>query len=614
MQLQSKNVQLQYVWISKWKNLENVGVNFSNRFRFEFDLKKKSLIKHRTKNYIEGYFPRNISAVTSLVGENGSGKTTILRLIYSFYCGEFFVTPVTEHLNETNHGDIINEFPGVVIIGSEDSKKSYLFKGNDFEIAGYSKSISEGSIQEFELSNLRYPKIAFHSNFFDVNHILSQEFIADEFTQTINISTDYLLKHDYKSLTNGGGVRENYDPDTKSVKRGDFEQVLTAHKFSEYERQVEFLYFIKERNPIRKMPRYLVLRALPTEMFKKENLNRTAQRIINRLETETKEKKFIIEIMKAAVYATHRLEIVDVEFIKGLSKINTQAQNQLTLVDHLLEQIENRKFEDIPIRSQMEIFVFLLKLIKDIFNGDLKEDDTLHLNLDELDESKEKSLRLFFVYIKSLFDYSNIFVLSFGHSPKEETLLSSGELCRLNLYSRLNYLKNEIQNKIERKKITEKQIILLMDEIELGLHPQWQKSYFKDLMEYLENYFQDFKIQLIFTTHSPFLLSDLPSYANNFFTMDERQMHVSHDPDLNTLGQQIHYLMKDNFFIKGGIIGEYAVHKIADNLDKLMKVESLSKREYENYEIFFENISDEILRGRLQRILRTKKPKEDINI
>jgi len=81
-------MELVYLWVEKYKNIENQGFNFSPRFECEFDGenlticdKKEKDNKCKNKDYIDNFFGENIN-VTAIIGENGSGKSSLLELIY----------------------------------------------------------------------------------------------------------------------------------------------------------------------------------------------------------------------------------------------------------------------------------------------------------------------------------------------------------------------------------------------------------------------------------------------------------------------------------------------------------------------------------------------------
>ena len=79
-------MELVYLWVDKYKNIEKQGFNFSPRFRCEYDEEKNELTINENKDYVS-IFPKNIN-ITAIVGENGSGKSSILFSMlveYSFH-------------------------------------------------------------------------------------------------------------------------------------------------------------------------------------------------------------------------------------------------------------------------------------------------------------------------------------------------------------------------------------------------------------------------------------------------------------------------------------------------------------------------------------------------
>lgn len=102
--------------------------------------------------------------------------------------------------------------------------------------------------------------------------------------------------------------------------------------------------------------------------------------------------------------------------------------------------------------------------------------------------------------------------------------------------------------------------IVLLDEIELGFHPNWQKNiigYFLDFLLFIPNK----KFHLIFSSHSPFILSDVPK-QNIVFLKDGKQVDALEKKQ--TFGANIHTLLADGFFMDGGLMGEFAKEKIEE--------------------------------------------------
>jgi predicted ATPase len=178
---------------------------------------------------------------------------------------------------------------------------------------------------------------------------------------------------------------------------------------------------------------------------------------------------------------------------------------------------------------------------------------------------------------------------------------SSGEIAMLNIFSRL--LEAELAATFAE------QVIIVIDEGELGLHPQWQKQYLKILLETLPKIFEGKQIQLILTSHSPFLVSDLPKENVIFLEKEENTglCKVSKlDSMKHTFGANIHTLLTDSFFMKGGLVGEFAQSKI-DEVIKLLDKPKLDEKETEHCEMVISMVGEPIVKTMLRKLLDSKR-------
>jgi hypothetical protein len=73
----------------------------------------------------------------------------------------------------------------------------------------------------------------------------------------------------------------------------------------------------------------------------------------------------------------------------------------------------------------------------------------------------------------------------------------------------LLFVWNEHKRACEGKRETYKNMVVLIDEIECHLHPQWQRSIIPSLLEVQKHLDSELEIQFIVTTHSPLALASL---------------------------------------------------------------------------------------------------------
>ncbi|WP_430612451.1 hypothetical protein [Flavobacterium sp. JP2137] len=137
--------------------------------------------------------------------------------------------------------------------------------------------------------------------------------------------------------------------------------------------------------------------------------------------------------------------------------------------------------------------------------------------------------------------------------------LSSGEQQMINSLLTISYhlFNLESNHGTPYNKLEYKNINIIMDEIELYFHPNYQKNYVRELLRTL-SFFNEFSFNVIFSTHSPFILSDIPS--QNVLKLQDG-LPVDRE-QINSFGANIHDLLADEFFLKNGAIGEFANFKI----------------------------------------------------
>jgi predicted ATP-binding protein involved in virulence len=125
---------------------------------------------------------------------------------------------------------------------------------------------------------------------------------------------------------------------------------------------------------------------------------------------------------------------------------------------------------------------------------------------------------------------------------------------------------NKNKHRNTKKQISAYQSVnLVFDEVELYYHPQYQKETISSLLNLIRiSNFQFIKnINIIFLTHSPFILSDIPIQNTTLLSIDRKTGRSKLiKKKKQSFGANIHDLLADNFFLTGTLIGDFADKQI----------------------------------------------------
>ncbi|WP_428740883.1 hypothetical protein [Tenacibaculum sp.] len=117
---------------------------------------------------------------------------------------------------------------------------------------------------------------------------------------------------------------------------------------------------------------------------------------------------------------------------------------------------------------------------------------------------------------------------------------------------------------------------IILDEVELCFHPDFQRVYVNELVKsikFLKNYNHEYNI--IFLTHSPFILSDIPS--SNILRLEEGNPQTDTVSN-KTFGANIYSLLNDTFFMKN-TIGAFSEEKMTWALSQIKERNVSHKKE-----------------------------------
>jgi ABC-type multidrug transport system ATPase subunit len=468
-------MELVYLWVEKYKNIENQGFNFSPRFRCEYDEKTNELTINENKDYVS-IFPDNIN-ITAIVGENGSGKSNLLKTL-DYIFGR----------NDESIYFINNILYSSFSINTINNKTKYELKDERLHI----------EIKFFDrnfFTNLPN-KGLFNSLFLESKNLYREYFSLDKESGILNIEK-YHKKILELILLNKHLKNTFFNPTEISIS---FNRVCEGFKLSKdirdlmYKTTDDFKYQYKI---------YLKLKKLISDNNKEIN-----------------------EEMK--IFLENKNEILSFELFDD-------NDDNLLLID---KDEKKYKFLEKFIRTK-DLLLLTSKKFK--FN---------ELNKLEIFENEDDTRCFMYLNKIGFLEYD------FFDGEKTFSSLSSGEK---NFFVELTILSNEIKGFLKYEK-ENRYLLLIFDESDITFHPKWQKFFLNEILNLLKNYKRDeIRFQIVITSHSPFILSDLPK-ENVIFLEKGKQVYPFENGQ--TFGANIHTLLSHGFFMDGGLMGEFAKDKI----------------------------------------------------
>lgn len=175
--------------------------------------------------------------------------------------------------------------------------------------------------------------------------------------------------------------------------------------------------------------------------------------------------------------------------------------------------------------------------------------------------------------------------------------LSSSERQFLFMMSSIIYHVMNIKS-VPTSRVAYRCINIVLDEVEMCFHPEYQRTFLYKLLSSIErlhlNTYCSFNI--LITTHSPFLLSDIPQsnvlYLENGKVVDKDKMQ-------NPFAANVNDILYQSFFLKNGFIGEFAKQKIIRLINGARK----KKLDKQKAQELVELIGEPLLRERLKDML-----------
>ena len=548
-------MELVYLWVENYKNIERQGFNFSPRFKceFKYEYDKNNKLKDNCKliiDYNQDYiniFPDKLN-ITAIVGENGSGKSSILDLLLNRYLNKnklFFI----------------------------------YYKNNKLYFSGVSNRISidvedsvtlDVSIKNF-LDIVDDTKIVYYSNILnEADHVLPSVVKGHYLAKSINISTSYILDQNKTIETEFNVVnarpKTGFDKIYRSYRIQQIQMALLAIK-NNSETSFELPFAIPDKIVIKNVDLIKYFEKIK-EGFKENFKEEEFKKLLKILKESNSSKELFSNYVKMNLVLSLILENKDSPILEELLEIILYVKAMSSL-NEFYKNAKEKLIEGMDPRRGHNRHYFMN--YKEFFD---KADDLL-IEIEKFPKKISNGYEIELSIKDNEFDFLEIYERLIQQSEYFWDFnwrgLSSGEEVFLYQFSRFYFLRKNFKEdenlnlKIKSEEV--KNLIWLIDEGEGNLHPEWQKRYINYLIEFFSNNFTQ-NIHIILTSHSPFIISDLPK-ENVIFLDKGEQVNPFFEYGKQTFGANIHTLFSHGFFMRNGLMGEFAKKSIQDVIDYL---------------------------------------------
>lgn len=604
--------ELIYFWIDKYRQFQDpnthamkflfndFGINLSSKYKvihekmddgsLQFTINESKIKKFfSNESEEECFYSKRISDVKAIAGKNGAGKSTLLELLAFILSG---------HKTE-----LFPDVPLKYCILWIDEDGSFKYDANNENRIFVSKISFNSSITS--IAPKRYEKeVIFYSAVFNDECVYSYPY--GKLSKLQDIRTQYLLQQDIENFNN--------NPDMYGLK-----DRLTCHTIMESIRQVNFVSaFINEeeflssifvlpdkvhfrfsngslRNHINSFLEHFVSNE---EDYLSEDVKISSDRdVINFANGLDNEEKSLKEGYKKIENDWIRffnetknlkLKIRFALIFANIGKYLNPVLNNWTIsFNELNGGLNERKCEDLLNEIQSNI----RNIVYDDTVNDLYECLENHSmgSYFEFDLSSEKLQKLLRI----------IFELKL-HVPIMEMTwprrLSSGESCYLRMFSRLY---DSILNEKKFNSINNLEALFIIDEVDLYLHPEWQRSWLSKFIKgikLIQNVTNvNLNLHLVLATHSPFMLTDFSSESIVRLAREEDLSTKAQNSESNTLAANIFDFLEGDFFLNSSI-GEHIRRKIKDLVEEIDRTNKTKEPLGEYSKMIINNIGDPIIK------------------
>jgi predicted ATPase len=579
---ENHSMTLIYMYIGNINRcVKNQSISFSNEFTVKYDIDNKRMTIEQNEETTENIYGKNILNLNLIVGKNGCGKSTILDLLglnnrdriteFSFTTGEepcsWFAL---YHLYGNNFAvegyncELLNfdkYLKNVYSIGFRydyaEHQMVYYEPLQEYEIVG-KKKWSGINNHIFYLSYQVEPRISWYTTAKRTESSSTDYYLfGRQYLDTIGYESviDYLFNSTRdKVIVEKMGIKHNACVKIK-LKQNTSQNVLssewingkTTEKFQE---EVE-----------------TALYACDEKLMDKPNVQ--LNNYFHVKSEYTLKQSMIIRYLEALVWYA-----LSNKMHNYMPKYQPNQNKYLYRKKYLLEYLKNMEEETAQNYETMNIhFVYGdYQIAEKICESLEKVPDKYYLDPDIIEVPFSSMQENFLLdLMKTLDEDSND---DGGHVVRHQHFiqvsfeqLSSGEAYFLDLYASIYWGLKKSKNQAKGDTC-----ILLLDEPDSRFHPEWSRTFISYLVKNLKSeLFSDYNYQILITTHSPLLLSDVPK--GNIICMNKtNENSVRIETAKYGFMSNLNDILIDSFFTASPF-GEFAENYVNDIITSINRFE-----------------------------------------
>ena len=601
-----------YFWIEKclpmdWMSpgspclYNDFGVNLSSKYQITHKWSKKERIfsfeSCKDNGYMistlkEGFYSESICDLKVILGNNGTGKSSLISFLADIISGKDSHDSCTYILAWEENGEFR------FFLNSGKTIKN--IKGKNERIAD---SVKIQSKMPFKRNKKVNDSVILYSPAFP-NYWSNLDF-EGQYANCYDIRTRTLLKENVEIANNG-------------LRKGSNKENLLCFSILEENKIVDFVldfYDVKVNGELF-LAKTLALPPVLYFVLSEENINNGIREIADTLKKDKYDEdsiakewktfynslfKFDDQIKFACIVNAFRKKIYSIDSRKKIDSSAFTIENIKDL-DEFLKQLpvylRDRNYNQLY--SKVERLIKILK--------PFKQKGWFSLNVFryriQINQYK-KEIREIREILNELEGVTRIMNLEWGRP------LSSGESAYLTFFGRLYSCLKEYKVNIEsfyKRNGKEFQGCLFLDEIDLYLHPEWQRMWFDKFIDGLSlikgKLRFPLKLQLFMASHSPFMATDFSSESiltlqrEKFENGEWGSTSVKTNVLQKTMASNI-YDVLDSGFILGGTLGCFIERKIKELLKRIEE-----RKITPNDQKFIKQIGDPIIQSIVSNRMR----------